>query len=766
MSSSPLRKLTIAHLRGSVKPFALEFEKGKKLTIVYGENATGKTTICDALEFLGTGYVGSLENRGLGKTARYWHSVGKSASDIAVTLETTAGACTGKVTKGEAVVAPAAHRPQVQVLRRATIQGLIDGRPADRYALIDPFIDVSAVAKAETSLRDLIRSLKSNRDTAVAIVAENEATLRQFWEAAEKPDSDPIKWSEQESARDVNQLGEEQQAIAALRTAHQRLVDYPEKADTLAKQLAQARAAAANADKQLDSLVSAAVEGVGELVGILEAAQPYFHKHPDPTHCPLCESAEKVSGLRARVNERIKQHSTIQKAKREKEAQSQAVQSEERRYEDLKKDFARDSKALDAAVTAYKWKGNVQIPKQTCPEELDALRAWLDAHASAAAGWQKAESALQSQSQFVQTLKQALKNYKKNVQEQKDLDKLIPRLESALEITANERRKFTDGVLAAIAANVGTLYEAVHPGEGLNKISLVLDPARRASLDIGATFCGQSDAPPQAYFSQSHLDTLGLCIFLALAGLEKPEEMTLVLDDVLASVDEPHVDRLIEMLYGEVQKFRHCLISTHYKPWKEKHRWGWLKNGQCQFVELTKWTVTDGLTVIGTLPDVERLRKLLADTPPDPQAVCAKAGVILEAALDFLTQLYECRVPRRRGGYTLGDLLPALDKKLRAALKVEVASAGTPPSYSVIPLAPILDELTKVAQVRNVMGAHFNALSFALLDSDALGFGKQVLALMDALTDADAGWPQSKKSGSYWSTAGETRRLHPLQQPT
>jgi len=44
-------KLTIKHLRGSVLPFVLPFESGKKLTVVYGENGSGKSTICDALEF-------------------------------------------------------------------------------------------------------------------------------------------------------------------------------------------------------------------------------------------------------------------------------------------------------------------------------------------------------------------------------------------------------------------------------------------------------------------------------------------------------------------------------------------------------------------------------------------------------------------------------------------------------------------------------------------------------------------------------------------
>ena len=49
MSNSALKKLTIEHLRGSVVPFPLVFESGKKLTVVYGENGTGKSTICDAM---------------------------------------------------------------------------------------------------------------------------------------------------------------------------------------------------------------------------------------------------------------------------------------------------------------------------------------------------------------------------------------------------------------------------------------------------------------------------------------------------------------------------------------------------------------------------------------------------------------------------------------------------------------------------------------------------------------------------------------------
>src|SRR5439155_20741494 len=129
---------------------------------------------------------------------------------------------------------------------------------------------------------------------------------------------------------------------------------------------------------------------------------------------------------------------------------------------------------------------------------------------------------------------------------------------------------------------------------------------------------------------------------------------------------------------------------------------------QCQFIELTKWTDKNGLTLIRSVPDAERLRLLLAETPPDSQLVCAKAGVILEEALDFLTQLYECSCPRRPGGlYTLGDLLPCINKKLRQALLVEVMTKDAAGAVSYYRLAPSL--LTQDKWGDYVISKEFNA---------------------------------------------------------
>jgi len=172
---------------------------------------------------------------------------------------------------------------------------------------------------------------------------------------------------------------------------------------------------------------------------------------------------------------------------------------------------------------------------------------------------------------------------------------------------------------------------------------------------------------------------------------------------------------------------------------------GWLKPEQaCQFIELTCWTIEDGIRIINALPEIERLRTLLSESPVDPQAVCSKAGVILEAVLDYLTQKYECAVPRRHGAaYTLGDLLPAINNKLREALKAEIRVGITDaaaPSPNTVELKPILDELSRVAQTRNAFGAHFKAISFEMLNAEAESFAKHVLMLADAIICPTHGW--------------------------
>lgn len=769
-TSATLKSLTLTAFRGSAGTFSLSFEKGKKLTLIYGENGTGKTTICDAFEFLAKDNVGSLDSRGLGAGVRkYWRTVGKDPQDFAVELTTSDGTCTGKLA-GNLTTVMSGAAPKVELLRQRQILELIETQPAKRYEAIKRFIDIDAFERSEEALRQQGKALATELASAKQAEAQSLEELQSSYEAAGSPVGlNAVEWAKQKLAEPTAGLEADITAISKLRAAYEALKAFPENLTGKRTNLATAQANADAADQaQIDALATVDSEAA-ERAAVLTAGKAYLDAHPDAEQCPLCESKESVATLASAVNTTLSQLSALTSANQKKKQAQSALSTAKTALQQAVSDYAKAVAAFADAQAGHQWKAGVQLPTSAAPTDPAALPAWLTDNEAIATSWADNEASWRGESKFRAQLKAAADRYDTNAARVAELTALIPRLDQALAECVEERQKFTDGIISAIAKEVGKLYEKVHPNEGLDKIALELDPARRASLTLGATFEGH-DAPPQAYFSQSHLDTLGLCVFLALAARDRASETVLILDDVLGSIDEPHVERVIGMIYEVSADFRHTIVTTHYRPWREKYRWGWLKPGQpCQFVELTGWAIDDGIRIITSLPEVELLRTRLAESPTDIQSVCSKAGVILEASLDYLTQKYACAVPRRHGeAYTLGDLLPAISSKLRDALKVEMRDGLTDPAApptSTVALKPILDELTRIAQARNALGAHFKALSFELLDTDGIGFAKQVLELADTLVCPDHGWPSNNNSGSYWRNSGDTRRLHPLIKP-
>lgn len=771
-SIAPLKSLSIIAFRGASETFTLSFEKGRKLTLVYGENGTGKTTICDAFEFLAHERVSSLDGYGLGKgLEKYWPTSGKSVNDLSVVLETSAGTCYGKIINKKVVVTPAASRPKIELLRRQQILALIQAQPKERYDAIKRFIDISAFETSEEALRQQGKALADERSRAQQAEGQSLQELQGFYDAAGSPAGlNAVTWAKQKLAESAANLDGDISAIGKLRSAFDTLKGFPERVETHQKTLTDAVKALSDAEAALAVAAAAVTDGAAGTLTVLEAGREYWQDHPDAAECPLCLSKENAAGLANEIASRLANLGALRTATAKRHQCATALTSAQAAVTQLDTDYTKAIATYATVKDGHVWKAEVQLPVDPPPVKLSSLAAWLAANETTAQTWPAVEAAWRDEKKFTATLKTASDRYDANLTKRTELDVLAPKMEEALKHCVEQRQAFTGTIIGGIAQEVGKLYERVHPGEGLDSIALPLDPKKRASIELEAKFSGK-EVPPQAYFSQSHLDTLGLCIFLALAARDRPDETILILDDVLGSVDEPHVERIVGMIYDVSKNFRHTIVATHYRPWRERFRWGALKPGQpCQFVELSGWNIADGMNLVGCIPEIDRLKVLLAQMPPDVQAVCSKAGVILEYALEYLTQRYECHVPHRPGGaYTIGELLPAIDNKLRDVLKVEIRDGLTDSKAaptSIVQLKPILDELLRIAQVRNALGAHFKAISFDLLDQDAIGFANQVVQLVDALAHPDDGWPSNDKSGSYWRNSGDSRRLHPLKRPT
>src|SRR6266516_1681464 len=98
-----LSSLRLEALRGATQPYEIKFESGKSVVIIYGDNGAGKSTICDGFDLLCNASVGALERKGLGKVTRYWHSTNRKATDIKVTLTSSAGTWTAQVAGGQLI---------------------------------------------------------------------------------------------------------------------------------------------------------------------------------------------------------------------------------------------------------------------------------------------------------------------------------------------------------------------------------------------------------------------------------------------------------------------------------------------------------------------------------------------------------------------------------------------------------------------------------------------------------------------------------------
>src|SRR5690606_24398157 len=106
--------------RGATKPLKIAFDPSKNITMIFGENGNGKTTIADALVCLCTDGCGSVEDKpSVDKS--YLCSVGAIPPDVSIELETDVGKFKASLnTRPQATFtkSPADGMPNLRFLRR------------------------------------------------------------------------------------------------------------------------------------------------------------------------------------------------------------------------------------------------------------------------------------------------------------------------------------------------------------------------------------------------------------------------------------------------------------------------------------------------------------------------------------------------------------------------------------------------------------------------------------------------------------------------
>ena len=130
------------------------------------------------------------------------------------------------------------------------------------------------------------------------------------------------------------------------------------------------------------------------------------------------------------------------------------------------------------------------------------------------------------------------------------------------------RDKILGQLYDAIKDRFVELYRDLHTDDE-GEFAARIEP-KEAGLNLEVDFYGRGSHPPHALHSEGHQDSMGLCLFLALAEhLTKGIINLMVLDDVVMSVDIGHRRRLCRVL-AESFPDRQFLITTHDKTWAKQ----------------------------------------------------------------------------------------------------------------------------------------------------------------------------------------------------
>jgi hypothetical protein len=773
-----VNKISLTGFRGATAPVEIIFDTTKPVTLIFGENGTGKSTIADAFDFVCNAGFGSLEDRSFsGQTKTHVAAIGQGPKDLLVALSTSKGDFTAGLGKAGPSVSPASGCPDARILRRSNILQMLNAQPKQRFEALKSFIAVPGIEKSENALRVACDGVGKDLDESTRAYTQAESELEKLWTAEGTPGESAFIWAKSEAKKDIKALKRSVESIDAISEHFRGGEEALKSLDDTLEKLNQARAEQVKAENEQKEVEATQPKVDAALLRLLQDARSFVAAQK-PDQCPVCEQEIAPAALVGRIDARISGMRELSSAVAAVTKKKQGVEGTEAVVTQMRKIFLKRMRELARALQSCGLEevGNLKIEWHDFRGLTDSAEDSAKIEQESRGFWKIALPCRQTlsarrladQKSINQrnALKGHIETHEEKLRMAKELVGLSDRLKKALEIVSQERKRYVEGVLGAISDEVERLYTTLHPGEGIGKVRFYLKPKAIGSLELDAQFQSATDIPPQAYYSESHLDTLGICVFLALAKHFKKEDTIVVLDDVVTSVDGQHLDRFMKLLHEEARHFNQVIVTTHYRPWRDRYRWAKGPTASTQVIELGPWTLQNGLQAGHFVTAVAELKTALGNSTFDRQTLASKAGIVLESLLDFITLKFRCLVPHNaRNEYTLGDLTKGIDSKLAKVLCCKKPS-GTGSEKSDVYLKPLIEAATTAEWIRNCVGCHLHALGSEVSDVDVRNFAQGVLALAETLIcDACGGLTTRRPSGSFWQCTCGKLELHPLVCP-
>jgi DNA repair exonuclease SbcCD ATPase subunit len=704
---------------------SLELLLERKSLLLKGENGTGKSSIVEAIEFFFRGRISHLEGTQGVSLRKHGPHVRYKQKDMRVELTFDPGDVSLQRTLKEEPSPPPhltsvldAGRKDTYILRRSQILGFIESDPAVRFAAIEDIMGVRTLDEIELSMmraRDqsqgelslgeeaLRKAYKNIEEIVGAQVPDLSGALPAMSRKAENLNLPPMTSLDDipNYAKRVYAKLRRKSEKAPVATASRKVAGILEKPllpeETIAR--------LSHYSTRVNYLVSQEAAPEVSRLRFLELGEGLVADSPAET-CPLCgQDVDKEELLREIADRKrllAQLSDEASKVRRESVVLEGEIQGAIGRLDsalllvEQAPGLVRFAERLKRERKFFhEMGGRIESSKElAAPLEIKELEDHQSRTSKLATAITKASDELLEKTELTEEESamvdffQTLGSFNDRVKEISNLqaDVKTKRLKfgvaDALFGTFSEaKRARVQAAYDVIQGTIQQYYSRLHPGEPSRTIRLQIYPGRRASTKIAVDSYNLIGEDPRALESEGHLDSLGICIFLAFVKAFSPDCPLIILDDVVTTIDASHRKKLAELLFEEFSD-KQLVITTHDEIWYEQFvelERAYRVENNFRNVEITGWDLDSGPRIRKYLPRWERIEESIK--AGDKWAAGTESRKYLEWILERgsleLEVAIALRIPPR---YEVGDYLPPLRKRVESLFeegnpKVKILSA-------------------------------------------------------------------------------------------
>lgn len=665
-----IRELTLSWFRGAAAEATLP--TSDKSMVVFGPNGAGKTSFVDGIEFLlNKGKIDHLSHeyaRRLDDAVVNTHAPATATRRVALKTddgsEVAASIAPGGAPRfsGEEVVAGWSKRRVV--LRQDEVSEFVHQSKGDKYSALLPLIGLGPLETVAANVRALAKRFKE--EAKLDRLAAELDRMKEDWGRA-FPGMDRAAVGEAIKELHLNYLpgetmpGSIGSALAALRPVLEARVAGLTKEHaqhlhiTTAHEagLSECVAEAVLASEKAAALAQPLLE---ERLAVLKSASAFGSKiqDDDTIACPACGSSVLAADFNAHVA-----------------AESARLESATTAFEVRRAAFSRLANAVATAKSALgrpdmdAWRSAPQqVPIAAAlavlaASDADRLREGMPPEDLA----QLRDAVLAISRHLADCVRAVPPSVEALVRDQKSIEaasshptmrahtERIGKIRQMMEFLADaeaqvraEIKDRTEAVIASITTDMQRMWGILHPAEPIDQVRLYQAEDAEKAIDIALRFHGKEQLSPRLTLSEGHRNSLGLCVFFALAKKDG-RDLPLVLDDVVTSFDREHRTFVADLLLQEFATTQ-VLLFTHDHDWYVELRRR-LPGKQWGFKVLLPWS--DPAAGIRWDPAPYGLGAARALLDSNPTSAANTARSVMDVRMPVIAEQLEIPVPYIKG---------------------------------------------------------------------------------------------------------------------